>query len=105
MPAWFNEFRTWLKYSVTKDAAFCLYCYLFKPENGDQVGGDSFAGKEISNWKKKESLRNMLEALSSHNQTWGKCEELMKQNQRIQVCFSKPMLNAAIDCVRFLLQQ
>lgn len=47
----------------------------------------------------------MLEALSSHNQTWGKCEELMKQNQRIQVCFSKPMLNAAIDCVRFLLQQ
>ncbi|KDO43129.1 hypothetical protein CISIN_1g039143mg, partial [Citrus sinensis] len=56
VPAWFNEFRTWLKYSVTKDAAFCLYCYLFKPENGDQVGGDSFASKEISNWKKKEML-------------------------------------------------
>lgn len=29
----------------------------------------------------------MLEALSSHNQTWGKCEELMKQNQRIQIVF------------------
>ncbi|EEE65659.1 hypothetical protein OsJ_21251 [Oryza sativa Japonica Group] len=26
--AWFNEFD-WLEYSVSKDAAYCLYCYLF----------------------------------------------------------------------------
>ena len=31
--AWFSEYKEWLKYSVEKDAAFCLYCYLF-PETG-----------------------------------------------------------------------
>ncbi|XP_057774925.1 uncharacterized protein LOC130993906 [Salvia miltiorrhiza] len=27
--AWFDEFKMWLEYSIAKDAAFCLYCYLF----------------------------------------------------------------------------
>ena len=34
--SWFDEFD-WLEYSESKDAAFCLYCYLFfnsgKPKN------------------------------------------------------------------------
>lgn len=38
--SWFNEF-SWLEYSKEKDAAFCLYCYLFKNELG-QGGGDAF---------------------------------------------------------------
>jgi hypothetical protein len=30
-PKWFNEFGNWLEYSIVKDAAFCLCCYLFSP--------------------------------------------------------------------------
>ena len=41
-PSWFKEFPDWLEYSINKNAAFCLYCYLFKPCNGEQAGGDSF---------------------------------------------------------------
>ncbi|XP_008239212.2 PREDICTED: uncharacterized protein LOC103337827 [Prunus mume] len=35
IPQWFDEFD-WLEYSISKDAAFCLYCYLFKT-NFEQV--------------------------------------------------------------------
>lgn len=47
--AWFGEFRTWLEYSIEKDVAFCLCCYLFKLAIGDQAGGDSFVGEGFSN--------------------------------------------------------
>ncbi|CAL8995848.1 unnamed protein product [Prunus brigantina] len=39
---WFDD-HDWLEYSIAKDAAFCLHCYLFK-SNFDQVGGDAFTG-------------------------------------------------------------
>ncbi|KAL6573705.1 hypothetical protein OROHE_002164 [Orobanche hederae] len=29
-PAWFDEFSTWLEYSISKNAAYCLCCYLSK---------------------------------------------------------------------------
>ena len=35
-PVWFKEFPNWLEYSITKDAAYCLYCFLFQPDTGDQ---------------------------------------------------------------------
>ena len=31
---WFTQFSTWLEYSIAKDAAFCLRCYLFKRDVG-----------------------------------------------------------------------
>ena len=50
---WFKEYPSWLEYSITKDAANCLYCYLFRPDIGDRVRGDSFVTKGFRNWKKK----------------------------------------------------
>lgn len=38
-PSWFNDHPNWLEYSIDKDRAYCLYCYLFK---SDQSGLDSF---------------------------------------------------------------
>ena len=29
-PSWFTEYANWLEYSIAKDIAFCLCCYLFK---------------------------------------------------------------------------
>ncbi|XP_057471022.1 uncharacterized protein LOC130759834 [Actinidia eriantha] len=114
--AWYNEFPNWLEYSKAKDAAFCLCCYLFKPDIGDQAGGESFVGEGFSNWKKKEKLQVHVEGPNSaHNQAWSKCQNLLNQKQHIQTVFVKQSdqarmeyrtrLNASIDCVRFLLRQ
>ncbi|KAH7672351.1 P-loop containing nucleoside triphosphate hydrolase protein [Dioscorea alata] len=41
--SWFDSFP-WLEYSVEKDSAFCLWCYLFKPTTyGLQSGRDVFS--------------------------------------------------------------
>ncbi|XP_028111772.1 zinc finger MYM-type protein 1-like [Camellia sinensis] len=105
-----------LEYSVAKDAAFCLCCYLFKPNIGDQVGGDSFVGEGFSNWKEKEKIQTYVEGPNSaHNQTLSKCQDLLNQNQYIETIFFKQSdqarieyrthLNSSVDCVKFLLRQ
>ncbi|XP_059635738.1 uncharacterized protein LOC132277914 [Cornus florida] len=115
-PAWFSAYSNWLEYSIGKDAAFCLCCFLFKPDIGEQSGGDSFVGEGFSNWKKSERLKihvggpNIL-----HNQAWRSCEALMNQNQHIPTIFYKQTdqarieyrtrLTASIECIRYLLHQ
>ena len=47
--AWYLQYANWLEYSEKKDAAFCLCCYLFKPNIGDQGGGDYFVGEGFRN--------------------------------------------------------
>ncbi|KAL4611456.1 hypothetical protein ACB092_08G124600 [Castanea dentata] len=57
-PVWFKDYPSWLEYSITKDAAYCLFCYLFRPDTGDQGGEDSF----------KEKLQNHVgDHNSAHN--------------------------------------
>jgi hypothetical protein len=62
--AWFKEYKC-LEYSVLKDAAYCLYCYLFKPDIGNQTRGDAFVIEGFSNWKKKEKIKGHVGAHSS----------------------------------------
>ncbi|XP_070672078.1 uncharacterized protein [Malus domestica] len=40
----------WLEYSISKDAAFCFYCYLFKV-NFEQSGSGVFTEVGFQNWK------------------------------------------------------
>ncbi|KAL5557496.1 hypothetical protein UlMin_039732 [Ulmus minor] len=114
--AWFDKYANWLEYSIAKDAAFCLCCYLFKPSIGEQAGGDSFVGKGFSNFKKQDRLQIHVGGLTSaHNQAWKKCQALKNQNQHIQSFYLKQSeqdrsdyrnrLNASVDCIRFLLRQ
>ena len=90
--------------------------YLFKPNIGEQAGGDSFVSEEFSNWKKKQRFNiHVGGPFSAHNQTWRKCEVLLNQKQHIETIISKQSnqvrseyrihLNAFVDCVRFLLRQ
>ena len=115
-PSWFTKYANWLEYSITKDAAFCLCCYLFKPDIGEQAGGDSFVSEGFSNWKKKERFNiHVGGPFSAHNQAWTRCEVLLNQKQHIETILSKQSnqvrseyrirLNASVDCVRFLLRQ
>ena len=115
-PSWFDEYANWLEYSIKKDAVFCLCCYLFKPNHGEQAGGDSFVGTGFTNFKKKDRLQTHVGGPNSvHNQAWRKCEALMNQNQHLETFFKRQSdkarseyrsrLNASVDCVRFLLRQ
>ncbi|XP_031285388.1 zinc finger MYM-type protein 1-like [Pistacia vera] len=105
-----------MEYSVAKDAIFCLNCYLFKPDYGDQTGGEVFVNKRYNNWKDKAKVKKHVgDHSSTHNQCHAKCVDLMNQRQHIDVnldCVLKKgksdyriHLNASIDCIIFLLHQ
>ncbi|KAJ9552299.1 hypothetical protein OSB04_016344 [Centaurea solstitialis] len=115
-PIWFDEYPSWLEYSVNQNAAYCLSCYLFKPNIGAQAGGDSFVGLGFKNWSRKEKLRiHVGNVNSAHNQTVANCAALMSNKQHIENVIIKQSdqrkidykirLNTSIDCVRFLLRR
>jgi hypothetical protein len=115
-PAWFKEYSDWLEYNILKDAAYCLFCYLFGPDTGNQAGGDSFVTEGFKNWKKKDKLQSHVRAHNSaHNQARRRCEALLNQKQSIITFFDKQSdqqkrdyrirLNTLVDCIRFLQQQ
>ncbi|KAG5585571.1 hypothetical protein H5410_046005 [Solanum commersonii] len=112
---WFREYD-WLECSVTKDAAFCLYCYLFQDESINQGGGDVFSTIGFTSWNKKRSLEvHIGNPNSVHNQSRRNCEDLLRQKQSIQGAFAKQSdqqkleyrthLEAAINVTRYLLKQ
>ncbi|KAH9792978.1 TTF-type domain-containing protein [Citrus sinensis] len=115
-PTWFNKYENWLEYSISKNAAYCLCCYLFRPEIGEQASGEIFTKNGFSNWKKLERLEEHVGSPNSaHNKVVGYCEDLMKQEQHVQTFFNKHSyqdrkyyrirLFASIDVVRLLLEQ
>ncbi|KAI5335555.1 hypothetical protein L3X38_025688 [Prunus dulcis] len=113
---WFDEFD-WLEYSISKDAAFYLYCYLFKSNFRIGQGcSDAFTEMGFRNWKKKDKIRQHVGPVGSvHNQSRQYCVDLMNQKQHIRTVLIKQSeqaridyricLTASLDCVRFLLRQ
>jgi len=50
--SWFAKYD-WLEYSESKDAAFCLHCYLFfQPGKPEKFGSDVFAKKVMRNGRR-----------------------------------------------------
>ncbi|KAK4259584.1 hypothetical protein QN277_005900 [Acacia crassicarpa] len=113
----YNKFGTWLEYSESKDAIFCLHCYLFSCEHGDGRGGrDSFVGEGFSNWKDKQRLlKHIGKVGSTHNLCVIAAKNLMNQNQHIDIVMSnisdkakqdyRIRLNGSIRCIRYLIRQ
>jgi hypothetical protein len=61
--SWFDQFDG-LEYSVAKNAAFCLYCYLFKPQKTSNFGNDALAKVGFKNWNKgKDSFMEHAQAI------------------------------------------
>ena len=82
--SWFTQFN-WLEYSIAKDAAFCLCCYLFKSDIREQTGSDTFDNEGFSNWKCPKKLKIHKRGInSSHRQASRICDDLLKPNQSIQ---------------------
>ncbi|RID44592.1 hypothetical protein BRARA_I01376 [Brassica rapa] len=51
-PAWFDQYGSWLEYSMSKERAFCLCCYLFKDEIRMQGGSDAFVKEGFNKLQK-----------------------------------------------------
>ena len=65
-PSWFEKYGTWLKYSIHKDVALCLCCYLFANVRENQSG--SFIRMGFSTWNKLDSFNNHVGDFNSvHN--------------------------------------
>lgn len=108
---WFNN-REWLEYSVSEDAAFCFYCYLF----GDIKKRDqAFTKKGFRNWKKAlDKFRSHIGAESSiHNNARTLYLGFKDQRQSVTRRFSsgnevigaayRARLTASVDVARLLL--
>ncbi|XP_010558839.1 PREDICTED: zinc finger MYM-type protein 1-like [Tarenaya hassleriana] len=111
-PVWFDQYADWLEYSIKKDGAFCLCCYLFR----EQIGNDAFVTDGFSSWNKTERLSAHVGDVNSfHNNARKKCDDLMRQDQSIVHAMQKQSdimrneyrirLNASISSSRFLLKQ
>ncbi|KAI5338278.1 hypothetical protein L3X38_017549 [Prunus dulcis] len=108
---WFDD-HDWLEYSIAKDVAFCLHCYLFK-SNFDQVGRDAFTGVGFNNWKKAKERFNLHVGPvgSVHNQAREVAYNLMHQTTHIETIVIKQTsqahtayrtcLNASLKCTRY----
>ena len=80
---WFNK-RDWLEYSISKDAAFCFVCYLFKHEVENNCGGDAFVNGGFRAWNKPERFDKHVGGVNSaHNVAYEKYVNLRegKKNQ------------------------
>ncbi|CAN6682240.1 unnamed protein product [Malus baccata var. baccata] len=115
---WFDKFK-WLKYSISKNAAFCRYYYLFKCDF-DQMGStgsDVFTEIGFTNWNKgPENLRVHEGGVGSlHNKAVQQARDLMTQKQHIETFVIKQtdearinyctLLSASLECTRWLLGQ
>ncbi|XP_015087081.1 zinc finger MYM-type protein 5-like [Solanum pennellii] len=116
-PNWFKD-RKWLEYSITKDVAFCLCCYLFKNEyesRGDVVYA-AFTKTGFRAWNKAtERFRAHVGDVNSiHYKCFNKMLDLMNESQSIRTSFDKKSkkeksesgrrLSASVDVTRFLLK-
>jgi Domain of unknown function (DUF4371) len=115
-PCWYDKYPSWLEYSLQENKLFCLFCYLFKIESGNQAGGDVFVITGFQGFNKIDRLRVHIGGPSSaHNQARIMCEDLLNQNQSIQNALEKQTeheiidytirLRSSVSCIRYLLCQ
>ncbi|KAH7660955.1 Ribonuclease H-like protein [Dioscorea alata] len=114
--AWFKQ-HPWLEYSVTKDAAFCFWCYLFTPSRGNRTKEDAFTKIGFNNWKKAlekfvehvgavNSVHNdaRIQFQSFQNQRQSVSHQLAAHSHEMEVEY-RTRLTAILDVSRFLLKQ
>ncbi|XP_039120394.1 zinc finger MYM-type protein 1-like, partial [Dioscorea cayenensis subsp. rotundata] len=98
LPNWFKRFA-WIEYSVSKDKAFCLYCYLFpnKGNNSNKGGGNAFTEVGYSNWK--NGMQNFIahEGGPESPLTFARIKVEQYQNQRENIDFVFSSKNVAND--------
>ncbi|XP_059448307.1 uncharacterized protein LOC132179584 [Corylus avellana] len=117
--SWFTQFSTWLEYSRSTDAAYCLPCYLFSTKALGRPGCDVFTIKGFRSWKKVHDGKNCAflthigeDPCSPHNNAVKYCEDLRNQAQHIdkvlnaqsteQILNNRLCVKTSIDVARWL---
>jgi len=117
LPKWFKE-HDWLEYSVSKDAAFCFYCYLFRQEaDHEKFGHVVFTKTGFNDFKHAyRGFPGHVGGISSCHNKARLCAEDFK-NQRASITHKidantktaemlyEVRLTAALDVASFLIAQ
>jgi hypothetical protein len=89
--SWFSLFPSWLEYSPSKDAAYCLPCYLFSKGSSGHPFQDVFVTNGFKAWKRvREGKRCSFlkhigkDPCSSHNNAMKACLDLLNQEENIR---------------------
>ena len=119
--SWFKMHPSWLEYSPTKDAAFCLLCYLFNKLRGHS-GLSIFTIEGFNKWKKVNDEKKCAflthvkkDPNSQHKISMRSCEDLMNYSRHIskviekqtsqQIANNRLRLKTTIDAIRWLVFQ
>ena len=86
-----------MEYSPHKDVVFCLPCYFFNSNHGDQNDErHNFAEVGFRNWKKVNDGKNCaflchegVGPYSMHKRCLKFCDDLLDQSQHIEKVFDK----------------
>ncbi|CAJ2659760.1 unnamed protein product, partial [Trifolium pratense] len=90
---WFDIFPFWLEYSPSKDAAYCLPCYLFSKEPSVFITTGFKGWKRVRDGKKCAFLKHIGKDLcSSHNNAMKACQDLLNQDGHLRNIFEKQSL-------------
>ncbi|XP_059458260.1 uncharacterized protein LOC132187844 [Corylus avellana] len=117
--SWFTQFSTWLEYSRSTDAAYCLPCYLFSMKALGRPRWDVFTIKGFRSWKKVHNGKNCAflthigeDSCSPHNNAVKYYEDLRNQAQHIdkvlnaqsteQILNNQLRVKTSIDVARWL---
>jgi hypothetical protein len=86
----------WLEYSSTKNAAYCLPCYIFSKNSTSRFGSHAFTIEGFHNWKKVNDgmccafLGHIGNgSYSSHNNAVKYCNSLTNQFEYIDKVIDK----------------
>jgi hypothetical protein len=115
--SWFQRYN-WIEYSVSKHAAFCFYCFLFKnPGSAERFGYDVFTKTGFKDWKHAyKALPEHIGGVGSdHNNCVLHCDALKNQNQSVATKLArvtdeskelyKIRLTSSLECCRYLMAQ
>ncbi|XP_037471441.1 zinc finger MYM-type protein 1-like, partial [Triticum dicoccoides] len=114
---WYKNYE-WLEYSVSEQAAFCFYCFLFKqPGSSTHFGYDVFTKNGFRDWKHAyQALPAHVGGVNSahkkarlhyddfHNQRQSVSSNFARSSKESEVLY-KIRLHTSLGCARYLIAQ
>jgi len=116
---WFSLFSSWLEYSPSEDAAYCLQRYLFSNKPIGRPGSQVFISTSFRSWRKVRNGENCSflkhigkDPRSPHNNVMKACQDFLNQDGHFrnvievksssQIMNNRLCLKTSIDIVRWL---
>ena len=103
---WFESYSNWLEYSPSRNAIYCLPCYLFGKKPTGRPGSDAFSEKGFNNWKKvKDGMKYSLigherkDPNTPHKIAVKYCEDLMNYLRHIDKLVEKQTLKEIMNYI------